>query len=143
MNTKTAMTLYEALDGEAGIRALVNRFYILMDELPETYTVRRIHPESLKGSEESLFEYLSGWFGGPSLYIQKKGHPRLRMRHSPYAVGRVERDEWMLCMTQALTEQVTDQVLRTGLIDAFAQMADHMINTEASTTSCSQAAHAR
>ena len=99
-----------------------------------------MHPESLKGSAESLFEFLSGWFGGPSLYIQKNGHPRLRMRHAPYAVGPVERDEWMLCMTQALNEQVTEPALRASLIETFAQMADHMINSEADSTSCSQAA---
>jgi hemoglobin len=142
MNTidkKTVATPYEALGGEAAIRQLVNRFYQLMDELPEAYTVRQIHPESLKGSAESLFEYLSGWFGGPQLYVAKKGHPRLRMRHAPYAVGPVERDEWMLCMTQGLTEQVTDAELRDRLIQTFAQMADHMVNTDAGAHGCSHA----
>lgn len=129
MNTEINVTPYQALGGEVGVRTLVARFYTLMDELPEAYGVRSIHPESLKGSEESLFEFLSGWFGGPSLYIQKNGHPRLRMRHAPYSVGQVERDEWMLCMTQALTELVADQGLRVSLIDTFAQMADHMVNT--------------
>ncbi|NMM38023.1 MAG: group II truncated hemoglobin [Glaciimonas sp.] len=143
MNTQAAVTPYEALGGETGIRALVVRFYALMDELPEAYTVRRIHPDSLKGSAESLFEFLSGWFGGPSLYIQKNGHPRLRLRHAPYAVGPVERDEWMLCMTQALTELVADQALRTGLIKTFNQMADHMVNTEVGSTPYFNAAHAR
>ena len=118
---EVAATPYEALGGEAAIHQLVNRFYELMDELPEAYTVRQIHPESQKGSAESLFEYLSGWFGGPQLYVAKKGHPRLRMRHAPYAVGPVERDEWMLCMTQALTEEVTDAELRDRLIQTFAQ----------------------
>lgn len=121
-------TPYERLGGAAGIRRLVQRFYALMDELPEAYTVRRMHPEDLKGSEDNLFDFLSGWFGGPSLFIEKKGHPRLRMRHSPYAVGLAQRDEWMLCMTQALTEQVADEPFRTKLIDTFAQMADHMVN---------------
>ncbi|MGV8891629.1 MAG: group II truncated hemoglobin [Burkholderiaceae bacterium] len=142
-SASTDDSFYARLGGEAGIRALVARFYTLMDELPEAYAVRRIHPESLKGSAESLFEFLSGWFGGPSLYIQKNGHPRLRMRHAPYAVGPVERDEWMLCMSQALTEQVADQGLRSGLIAIFAQMGDHMVNTEASATSCAQAMPAR
>ncbi|MES2879018.1 MAG: group II truncated hemoglobin [Pseudomonadota bacterium] len=134
MNTEAerAVSIYEALDGESGIRQLVQRFYALMDELPEAYAVRRIHPESLKGSEEMLFDYLSGWFGGPSLYIAKKGPPRLRMRHAPYAVGPVERDEWMLCMSQALTEQVSDEALRTHLISTFFQMANHMLNTDQS-----------
>lgn len=129
MTTETTLTPYEQLGGEAALRRLVHRFYALMDELPEAHTVRMIHPESLAGSEESLFEFLSGWFGGPSLYIAKKGHPRLRMRHAPYAVGTVVRDEWMLCMTQALTEQVHDVDFRARLVDTFGQMADHMINT--------------
>lgn len=125
----TDITPYEALGGEAGVQRLVHRFYELMDELPEAHTVRQMHPESLAGSAQSLFEFLSGWFGGPALYIAKKGHPRLRMRHAPYAVGPVVRDEWMLCMTQALTEQVPDVAFRNSLIHTFAQMANHLINT--------------
>jgi hemoglobin len=125
----TPTTPYELLGGEAGVRRLVQRFYALMDELPEAHAVRQMHPESLEGSATSLFEFLSGWFGGPSLYIAKKGHPRLRMRHAPYAVGTTVRDEWMLCMTQALTEQVDDPAFRASLLDTFAQMATHMINT--------------
>ena len=132
MNTEVTLSPYEQLGGEAGVRRLVQRFYALMDELPEAYAVRQLHPESLSGSQTSLFEFLSGWLGGPSLYIARKGHPRLRMRHAPYAVGPVVRDEWMLCMTQALTEQVTDQVLRARLIDTFSQMASHLINTDGS-----------
>jgi hemoglobin len=125
----TPSTPYELLGGEAGVYRLVQRFYALMDELPEAHAVRQMHPESLEGSATSLFEFLSGWFGGPSLYIAKKGHPRLRMRHAPYAVGTTVRDEWMLCMTQALTEQVDDPAFRASLLDTFAQMASHMINT--------------
>jgi hemoglobin len=130
--TPSAATPYESLGGAARVQQLAHRFYELMDELPEAYTVRKMHPESLQGSEENLFEFLSGWLGGPSLYIAKKGHPRLRMRHNPYAIGPVERDEWMLCMTQALTEQVADVAFRGRLIDTFAQMADHMVNTQSS-----------
>ena len=122
-------TPYELLGGEAGVHQLVQRFYALMDELPEAYGVRRMHPERLNGSAQSLFDFLSGWFGGPDLYVQKKGHPRLRMRHSPYVVGATQRDEWMLCMTQALTEQVADVTFRNHLIKTFSQIADHMVNS--------------
>lgn len=132
MTTNITMTPYEALGSEAGVQRLVHRFYELMDELPEAHTVRQMHPESLTGSAQSLFEFLSGWFGGPDLYAAKKGHPRLRMRHAPYAVGPVVRDEWMLCMTQALTEQVADAVFRDTLITTFAQMANHLINNDGS-----------
>ncbi len=129
MNVAVELTPYQRLGEEAGIRQLVARFYALMDELPEAYAVRQMHPESLAGSAQSLFEFLSGWFGGPPLYAQKKGHPRLRMRHAPYAVSPMMRDEWMLCMTQAISEQVTDASLRQWLVDTFAQMANHLVNT--------------
>lgn len=134
MTSSQTLTPYEALGGADGIHRLVDRFYELMDELPEAYAARRLHPESLAGANESLFEFLSGWFGGPNLYIEKKGHPRLRMRHLPYAIGPTERDEWMLCMRTALTEQVADPALRAGLLKAFADMADHMVNTDGRAT---------
>ncbi len=91
-------TAYELMGGEAGVHRLVDRFYELMDSLPEAYAVRKIHPERLDGSNELLFEFLSGWLGGPPIYEQKKGHPMLRRRHLPYVIGPVERDQWMLCM---------------------------------------------
>lgn len=123
-------TPYDTLGGEAGVQRLVKRFYELMDTQPEACQVRQMHPESLQGSATSLFEFLSGWFGGPSLYIAKKGHPRLRMRHAPYPLGTTVRDEWMWCMTQALNEQVDDPVFRARLLDNFDQMATHMINVD-------------
>ena len=124
-----ADSVYARIGGAPAVRALVERFYALMDELPEAYTVRRLHPESLAGSADSLCKSLSGWFGGPPLYIRERGHPRLRMRHAPYAIGAIERDEWMLCMRQALAEQVTDPALRAAVERAFTGMAEHMVNT--------------
>ena len=121
-------TPYEGLGGADAVRLLVDRFYDLMDELPETYGLRQLHPADLTGSRQSLFEFLSGWFGGPPLYIEKKGHPRLRMRHMPFAIGPGERDQWMLCMRTALDEQVGDKALHQGVLNAFVQMADHMVN---------------
>jgi hemoglobin len=121
-------TPYEGLGGADAVRLLVDRFYDLMDELPETHGLRQLHPADLTGSRQSLFEFLSGWFGGPPLYIEKKGHPRLRMRHMPFAIGPGERDQWMLCMRTALDEQVGDKALHQGVLNAFVQMADHMVN---------------
>jgi hemoglobin len=123
-----ADSVYARLGGEPALHALVDRFYALMDELPEAYSVRRLHPESLAGSADSLFKFLSGWFGGPSLYIRERGHPRLRMRHHAYTIGAVERDEWLLCMRQALDEQVVDEALRAGVDRAFTDMAEHIVN---------------
>ncbi|MCX7693515.1 MAG: group II truncated hemoglobin [Tepidimonas taiwanensis] len=125
----TITTPYEAIGGAEGVRRLVDRFYQVMDEWPQAWAARRLHPERLDGSRESLFEFLSGWLGGPNLYVQKKGHPRLRMRHLPYAIGPAERDAWMLCMRTALDDCVADADLREALLQAFGALADHMINT--------------
>jgi hemoglobin len=121
-------THYERIGGEAVIRRLVDRFYQLMDELPESFGIRKLHPSDLSGSNQKLFEFLSGWMGGPQLYVQKHGEPFLRRRHLPFPIGDTERDQWLLCMRQALDEVVEDPVLREELYMAFVKTADHMRN---------------
>jgi len=119
---------YERIGGEQKVRQLVQRFYQLMDELPESYGIRKLHPADLKTSEDKLFMFLSGWMGGPQLFIEKFGHPRLRQRHIDFAIGNAERDQWMLCMTQALHDVVEDETLRRELQAALYKVADFMRN---------------
>jgi hemoglobin len=119
---------YDALGGDAGVRELVDRFYHYMDTLPEAAGIRRLHPDDLNGSIEKLYLFLSGWFGGPSLYIEKYGHPRLRARHLPFPIGDEERDQWMLCMDKALSDMPIEDDMRRQLHKAFSDMADHMRN---------------
>jgi len=126
--SETPVTPYAILGGEAGLRALVQRFYQLMDELPEAFGIRKLHPQDLAGSEEKLFMFLSGWLGGPPLFAQRHGHPRLRARHLPFSIGAQERDQWLMCMGRALEEQVGDAGLRAKLYRALADLADHMRN---------------
>jgi hemoglobin len=126
--TTDPATVYARLGGEPAVRALVDRFYELMDTLPEAQEVRALHPKRLDGSAERLFKFLSGWFGGPPLYIRERGHPRLRMRHLPFPIGAAARDQWLLCMRRALAEQVADERLRAAVEHAFTGMADHMVN---------------
>ena len=121
-------SLYERIGGEAVVRRLVMRFYAFMDALPEAKTVRDMHAESLDSAQDKLFMFLSGWMGGPNLYMQRFGDPRLRMRHMPFAIGESDRDQWMLCMRQALDEVVEDKVLRDELYFAFYEIADFMRN---------------
>jgi len=102
----------------------------LMDELPEAHRIRQMHHVSLKNAEDKLFMFLSGWMGGPQLYVEKFGHPRLRMRHLPFSIGNEERDQWMMCMTQAMDEVVEDAALREELKSAFQKTADFMRNRE-------------
>jgi hemoglobin len=125
----TPTTAYERIGGAKAVRRLVQRFYELMDMRPEAQNIRRLHPAGLSGSEDSLFKFLSGWLGGPPLYMRERGHPRLRMRHHPFRIGQAERDQWLLCMHQALDEQVADADLRAALGRAFDDMATHLINS--------------
>ena len=121
-------SLYEMLGGETGLRSLVNRFYDLVDCSPEAQNIRRLHAKSLNQSREKLFMFLSGWSGGPQLYIQRFGHPRLRMRHMPFSIGTVERDEWLWCMNKALEESQLDPRVVEYLKNHFAQAADFLRN---------------
>lgn len=130
------LTHYQRIGGEAALRQLTRRFYAIMDELPETYSLRKMHAEDLSGSANKLFEFLSGWMGGPQLFIEKYGHPMLRQRHLPFKVGRDERDQWLLCMKLALEETVADATLRCELYDAFVKVADHMRNQGETSHTC-------
>ncbi len=121
-------TPYERLGGADKLRELVDRFYDLMDSLPEAKGIRDMHPDDLSGSRDKLFMFLSGWFGGPSLYMEKFGHPRLRARHLPFVIGDAERDQWLLCMDKAMEEMELPRDLRWQLQQAFTQTANHMRN---------------
>jgi hemoglobin len=121
-------THYAQIGGEEGVRRLVDRFYDLMDTAPEAATVRALHARSLRASREKLFLFLSGWAGGPQTYTERFGHPRLRMRHFPFAIGERERDEWLWCMDRALDEHDMPGELRGFLKQRFHALADHMRN---------------
>ena len=128
-DAQPAPSFYERIGGADGTRALVDRFYDLMDTLPEAQALRAMHPPSLEESRQKLYEFMCGWLGGPPLYMQKRGHPRLRARHMPFAVDTGARDAWMLCMTRALDELVTDTDARDKLKVGLHNLADHMRNT--------------
>ncbi len=121
-------THYQRIGGETAIRALVDRFYAHMDELPEAWDIRKMHGPELAPVREKLYEFLTGWMGGPPLYVDKYGHPMLRRRHLPFPIDDAARDQWMLCMRLALEEVVTDPQLRQELEAAFQKVADHMRN---------------
>ena len=125
---QTEQNHYQRIGGAENVRALVTRFYELMDALPEAYGIRKMHAADLQSANDKLFMFLSGWMGGPQLFVEAFGHPMLRRRHLPFAIGDAERDQWMLCMNQALAEVVEDVALRQELSDAFSKVADHMRN---------------
>lgn len=128
MSDVQEMTPYQLLGGEGVVRWLAERFYDIMDKEPEVKALRDMHPADLAGSRQKLFMFLSGWLGGPALYMEAFGHPRLRMRHMPFAVNDVARDQWMRCMRQAVDELVVEDWLKEKLLEAFYNTADFMRN---------------
>jgi len=125
---RDSRTPYDLIGGDAKVRQLVDHFYDLMELEPAYARLRAVHGSSLESAREKLYLFLSGWLGGPSLYTDRYGHPMLRARHLPFAIGDVERDQWMACMRQAMEEIGVPQQLRGALGDAFQKTADWMRN---------------
>ena len=119
---------YKLMGGEIALRRLVDCFYDLMDEDPDYFGIRKLHPEGLNSSRDKLFMFLSGWTGGPSLYVEKYGEPRLRSRHLPFSIGIDERDQWLSCMNRAMEKTGLEMQLRKNMALAFEQTADFMRN---------------
>lgn len=124
------ITLFEAIGGEWTVKALTRRFYELMDTLPEAARCRAVHPKDMSMSEQKLTEYLIGYLGGPPVYVEKYGHPRLRARHFTAAIGPEERDEWLLCFHRALDETIPNVKLREIIREPIERLAHHMQNKE-------------
>lgn len=119
---------FEWIGGESRVRALVDRFYDLMDLEPAYSLLRASHGTALDEARDKLFWFLCGWLGGPQHYQERFGHPRLRMRHMPFSIGIAERDQWLACMDQAMAETAVDPQLRQRLAQSFMQTADWMRN---------------
>ncbi len=124
------ITAYLLIGEEKGIDKLVEKFYYYMDHLPEAKNCRDLHGKSLEGSKQKLKMFLSGWFGGPSLYIEKYGHPRMRARHLPFAISSTERDEWLLCMRKSMDDLKLNKEFDGYLWNSFTSFAEHMRNQE-------------
>ncbi len=122
------VTAFELIGGEARVRALVDRFYDLMDLEPQFAGIRALHPNTLDSSRDKLFWFLCGWLGGPNHYIERFGHPRLRARHLPFPIGESERDQWMACMGLAMQDEALPEPLQERLMQAFFGTADWMRN---------------
>jgi hemoglobin len=121
-------SLFELIGGAPAVDRLVERFYARMDELPEARHIRAMHGRELDPIKEVLKRYLGEWLGGPQLYSQARGHPRLRARHLRFPIGADERDAWMVCMRGALGEAVADPAVRQHIELALAKLADWMRN---------------
>ena len=121
-------SLYDLIGGEEGVRRFTKRFYQVMDTAPEAAACRAIHPESLEESEQKLFEFLSGWLGGPQLFVERRGAPMLRARHMSAPIGEEESKGWILCFRWALVDTVADPEIRAAVLPQIEMLAQHMRN---------------
>ncbi|MGB7815635.1 MAG: group II truncated hemoglobin [Methylotenera sp.] len=121
-------TFYQLLGGTEKIRELVETFYDIMDSDPKAAPIRAFHAKDLTEAREKLFMFLTGWTGGPQLYIERYGHPMLRRRHLPFAIGESERDQWMYCMIKAMQTLNFDEDLMIKLAEQLYGVADFMRN---------------
>ena len=126
--SQDTISLFDQIGGEAAIARLVDMFYQQMDTLPAAAGIRAMHSGDLAPINEVLRIYLAEWLGGPKLYSASRGHPRLRMRHLPFKIGKPERDAWMMCMTTALDETIGDESIRKEIHTALGKLADWMQN---------------
>ena len=122
------VSLFEKLGGEQGIRSLVDAFYDRMDQQAAYVSLRALHPPHLDGSRDKLFWFLCGWSGGPQHFQQRFGHPRLRARHLLFAIGELERDQWLACMAEALAQCDVAEPVRAALWPSLSGLADWMRN---------------
>lgn len=122
------ISAYELIGGEDKVRELVDLFYDRMAVDTEFELIRKMHPEDLSSSRDKLFWFLSGWLGGPDLFSQRFGHPRLRARHLPFSIGTKERDQWLVCMANALADLGVQGEFFDRLMHSFYGTADWMRN---------------
>jgi hemoglobin len=127
-NATQESNLYTLIGGADKLREMVDRFYDLMELEAEFAGIRSMHPPSIASSRDKLFWFLSGWMGGPDLYIEQFGHPRLRARHLPFSIGVSERDQWLRCMAWAMQDVQIAEGLQEHLMTSFYQTADWMRN---------------
>src|ERR1700694_4688977 len=121
--------VYEAAGGDETFRLMVKRFYARVARDP---LLRPLYPEEdLASATERLTLFLIQYWGGPSTYNELRGHPRLRMRHQPFAIGQAERDAWLRNMTAAVDSLNLAPAVRKALLDYFETASTAMINQPA------------
>ena len=117
-------TMYDLLGGEAGIRRIVHAFYDHMETDDEFAPIRAMHAADLSPMRQGLFEFISGWIGGPPLFIQRKGSPCLTEAHAPYRIDQSARDQWLECMRRAMADAEVASRYQEALLPGFESIAD-------------------
>lgn len=119
------LTVFEAAGGAETFVRMAEKFYEGVQQDP---LLRPMYPEDLEESKHTLAEFLIQYFGGPATYSQKRGHPRLRMRHVPFTIGQAERDAWVRHMTAAVDAETLPDAVRAAMLEYFERAATFMMN---------------
>ncbi len=123
-----AETPYEQLGGADRSSALANTFYDVVEA--DSPTLRAMLPVDIESTRKKFADFMSGWLGGPQLYMERHGHPQLRMRHSRFVIGPAEAAEWTRCMKIALDRLAVGDALGAFLEDRLGSLAKHLINQD-------------
>jgi hemoglobin len=121
-------TPYEMIGGEAAVRKIVDRFYDIMDSVPEAASLRAMHADDLSPMRERLSEFLNAWLGGPRTYFERGDRPCIMSAHRPFAIGEAERDAWMTCMRRALEDCGVSEDMLAMLDRPFLRMCEAFRN---------------
>lgn len=119
-------SLYQQIGGETGLKKLVKAYINNLETLPDTQYLRSLYPSNLDYYEQRMVEFLSGWLGGPELYLERHGMPMLREKHRALTITAEARDEWMRCMRLAIEQTIKAPDLKLTLEGAFWRMADSL-----------------
>ena len=123
--------MYEAIGGQTVIDQLVDDFYEIMRSEPLAKDCLATHfGKDMEDSAHKLKFFLSGWLGGPQLYLNKFGPPRLRMRHHAFPIGHKQAEQWLLCMKIALEKSPIDKDVQNQMMGAFSQVAQMLIKNQ-------------
>ena len=128
--TSPLASAYQLIGGPAAIRALVNRFYDLVDTEPRAAALRQMHlnGHGLAHAREAQTDFLTGFLGGPQLYFERNRHQDVRAIHAHLAIDRDARDAWLYCMDKALKEEGVDEALQARMMSAFTRVATMLVN---------------
>lgn len=125
---KVERSPYEIIGGGAAVRAIVDRFYDIMDTDPAVAELRAMHAGDLGPMRDRLSDFLSGWLGGPPLYFQRPDRKCIVSAHRPFPIGEAARDQWMLCMRRALVDCGVSEEMRTLLDKPLLRMCEAFRN---------------
>ena len=118
-------TVYDRVGGSEWFYQLLEFFY---EDVIRRDEIRDLYPDDLTDSKKNTADFLIQYWGGPSSYSERRGHPRLRMRHAPYAIGEYQKESWLASMRFALDQMEPAKEINEAMTEYFLMAADHMRN---------------